>query len=242
VLQKSIATADLDETLQQLKAAFPWAEYATSLVQRIGSAVIARNQVDALTGATPNRISVGDEVFANETVRTGEDSNGKFVFTDETNLAMGPKSTVKLDRFVFADEANYSTAALRLTQGAFRFITGNSQKRAYEIETPTATIGVRGTIVDIKVVKGATTVALQEGNALVCPRGNRHDCILLKPGQTVTVTLTKAARAPSGWSFASACTGDGGLCGQTTVAEAAATSGAQRVAVGTSGAETPCAP
>ena len=105
-----------------------------------------KNQVDQLTGAAAKSISVGDNVFLDETVRTGQESTGKFVLTDATNLAMGPKSTVKLDRFVFSGggESTYSKAVINLTKGTFRFITGNSAKTAYEIDTPTASIGVRG--------------------------------------------------------------------------------------------------
>jgi hypothetical protein len=112
--------------------------------------------------------------------------------TDATNLAMGSKSTLKLDRFVFAGggESSYSKAVLNLTKGTFRFITGNSPKTAYDIDTPVASIGVRGTIVDIKVDKGVTTVALQEGKAIVGLR-NRSQCTKLSPGQTVSVTATK---------------------------------------------------
>jgi ferric-dicitrate binding protein FerR (iron transport regulator) len=243
VLQRPISTADLDEAEQQLKLEAPGAEDATALAQRIGSTVIAHNQVDELTGAVVKTITIGDDVFANETVKTGQDSNGKFVFTDDTNLAIGPRSTVKLDRFVFSgDEKTYSSAVISLTKGTFRFITGNSQKKAYEIDTPTASIGVRGTIVDIKIGAGLTTVALREGDATVCAHGNPSHCAALSPGQTVNVTSTNVARSQTAWSFASTCGGNSALCGRTTVAEAAAIPGVQRLAQGSSGAQTPCAP
>ena len=237
MLQKSISAADLDEARQQLNLGVPGAEDATALEQRIGSTVIVKNQVDQLTGAAAKSISVGDNVFLDETVQTGQDSTGKFVLTDATNLALGPKSTVKLDRFVFAGGggSSYSKAVLNLTKGTFRFITGNSPKTAYEIDTPTASIGVRGTIVDIKIDKGGTTVALQEGNATVCQRHTAH-CAAMTPGQTVSVTISKVARAPSDWTFASTCSGGSSLCEKTTVAQAAAV---QQVAQGSSG---PCAP
>jgi hypothetical protein len=148
---------------------------------------------------------------------------------------------VKLDRFVFSGgESTYSKAVLNLAKGTFRFITGNSAKTAYEIDTPVASIGVRGTIVDIRIDKGGTTVALQEGNATVCQRHTAH-CAAMTPGQTVSVTttknVTKVTLAPSTWTFASTCAGSSALCGQTTVAQAVAVQ--QQVAQGSSG---PCAP
>ncbi len=241
LLRESVASADLEAQRQQLELTLPGAGEATALAPHIGNAVIAHNRVDDVTGDAEKDIKVGDDVFRDETVRTGEDSNGKFLFSDQTNLALGPKSTVKLDRFVFSGEKTYSTAVLSLTKGTFRFITGNSPKTAYEIDTPVASIGVRGTIVDIRVRKGVTTVALQEGKARVCLRNNRSRCEMLLPGQTVIVTLTKAAFTRSDWTFASTCVADSGLCGQTTLAEAEA-AGALRLAQGLPGGETPCAP
>ena len=87
---------------------------------------------------------------------------------DNTNLSLGPSATVKLDRTVFNDEHSYREIAVRLTTGAFRFVTGNSEKTAYKITTPLASVGVRGTILDILSQQGKTTVVLQEGGSNVC--------------------------------------------------------------------------
>ena len=56
----------------------------------------------------------------------------KFVFSDQTNLALGPTSTVKLDRFVYKGETSYAKAAVNFAAGAFRFTTGASEKGAYQ--------------------------------------------------------------------------------------------------------------
>jgi hypothetical protein len=57
-----------------------------------------------------------------------------------------------------------------MTSGAFRFVTGNSDKTAYKITTPLANIGVRGTILDVMSQRGRTTMVLQEGASSVCTR------------------------------------------------------------------------
>ena len=83
---------------------------------------------------------------------------------------MGPGSRVTLNKFVYSGASRYEKATFQLVKGEFRFTTGASDKRAYEIQTPTATIGVRGTVLDIRVdakVPG-TLVVLQEGAASVC--------------------------------------------------------------------------
>ncbi len=197
---------------------------------RIGATAIAVNEVARVD--KPGPIAQGDAVFRNETVRTGAASSAKFVFVDDTNLALGATSTVVLDRFVFDDASSYSKAAVNLAKGAFRFTSGHSPKDAYEIRTGNATIGVRGTILDIKVTSGRTVVTLVDGAAVVCPR-QRFDgdprllsgpqrsekrCIeLTHAGDTAVVTSKAASRGAVPFSFASAggCGTGGDLCGKT---------------------------
>ena len=201
--------------------------------ERIGQTAISRNVVEQVA-ATPTAIVVGDDVFANEAVRTGGDSAAKFVFSDETNLALGATSTVKLDRFVFKGETSYLKAAVNFTAGAFRFTTGGSEKAAYQLKTSTATIGVRGTVFDVKVAGGESTITLVEGAIDVCPR-KQYDgdprklsasqlkafhCVqLTRAGQTTVVTAKRASLKGPPFSFAEATGCDGGLCTATMTAE-----------------------
>ena len=117
----------------------------------IGVAATVRNTVSQLEPQV-TRIAKGDEVVRNEVVRTAADSDTRIVLRDDTNLSLGPGSTLKLDRTVF-DDPKAGDIAIKLTQGAFRFVTGNSNKEAYVITTPIATMGVRGTTLDILVKK-----------------------------------------------------------------------------------------
>jgi hypothetical protein len=130
-------------------------------------------------------------------------------------LAVGPVSTVTLDKFVFAGEGTYQQATVNLVRGAFRFSTGSSDKRAYKINTPVATIGVRGTELDILSERARTVATLNEGAALVCTRSGAKCVTLSSPGETAIVTLAGVSRsAPGapGFSFAQFCSGDAGLC------------------------------
>jgi hypothetical protein len=190
---------------------------------RVGEAAVVKNEVVNVTKTT--QINVGDGVLRDETVRTGSDSAARLVMADSTNLSLGPHATLKLDRSVFNDEHSYRDIAIRLTSGAFRFVTGHSEKTAYKITTPLATIGVRGTILDILSQRGSSTVVLQEGAASVCTLS--FQCIqLTQPGDTAIINLTngkvtiqKAATPP--WTFSGTCAAAAGLCTVTDLASAA---------------------
>jgi hypothetical protein len=183
---------------------------------RIGEAVVIQNEVLRVAGEATSQINVGDGMLRDETVRTGTESAARFVMADSTNLSLGPNASLRLDRTVFNDEHSYRDIAIRLTSGAFRFVTGHSDKNAYKITTPLATIGVRGTILDILSQRGQTTVLLQEGAASVCTLS--FQCIqLTQPGDTAIITLTggkvaitKTNNPP--WSFAQTCASAAGLC------------------------------
>src|ERR1035438_10358055 len=116
---------------------------------RVGEAAVIQNEVVRVMESASSQINVGDGVNRDEIVRTGLDSAARLVMADSTNLSLGPNATIKLDRTVFDDEHTYRDIAIRLTTGAFRFVTGHSAKAAYKITTSLATIGVRGTILDI---------------------------------------------------------------------------------------------
>src|SRR6266702_4682263 len=106
---------------------------------RVGEAAVVKNEVVRVTGSATSQINVGDGVLRDEIVRTGLDSAARLVMADSTNLSLGPNATLKLDRTVFDDQHTYRDIAIRLTTGAFRFVTGHSEKTAYKITTTVAT-------------------------------------------------------------------------------------------------------
>jgi hypothetical protein len=207
--------------------------------EHIGSTALARNDVTRESAGASAPLVTGDSVFRNETVRTGADSNARLVFLDSTNLGVGPTSSVKLDQFVYVGQSNGQKMTVNLAKGVFRFTTGVLDKKAYEITTPTAAIGVRGTVLDIAVQGPDTRVTLVEGQALVCPRrpgvsfaqqerscaraaggvaGAHCDCVELKNvGQTAQVKKTGSASLtsnPVNYAFNDGGFASGVLCGR----------------------------
>ena len=194
---------------------------------RIGEAAVVKNEVLRVAASSASQINVGDGLLRDEVVRTGLDSATRLVMADSTNLSLGPNATLKLDRAVFDDANHYRDVAVRLTSGTFRFVTGNSEKAAYKITTPLATIGVRGTTLDILSQRGQTIVNLQEGAASVCTV--TFECIqLTQPGDTAVITVSggkttikKTNNSP--WTFAKSCGAAAGLCSTTQYADATPT-------------------
>ena len=202
----------------------PFVASAPAHAQRVGEAAVVKNQVIRVAGSGGTQINVGDALLRNETVRTGADSAARLVMVDSTNLSLGPSATLTLDRTVFNDEHSYREISIRLASGAFRFVTGHSDKNAYKITTGLATIGVRGTELDIRSLRFSSIVVLGTGAALVCTL--IHQCTsLTEPGDTAVVTsfngqttIQKTNNPP--WTFAQTCGAAAGLCSTTQFADA----------------------
>lgn len=156
----------------------------------IGAAVVVVNHV---TGALAPQNSpvvwhAGIDVFQNETVRSADDSAARVVFQDKTTLEIAPKSEIILDNFVFDPDPSLSKVTVSIASGVARFTTGNLPKEDYTILTPQASLGVRGTVLDIHVdVAGGTFVFCEEGA-----------CIFKAGGQTVTLHAGQSSFAQVG--------------------------------------------
>lgn len=187
--------------------------------ETIGTAALVRNDVThgPVAGLTP--LTTGQGVVKREIVRTGADSVAKLVFLDQTNLSIGPRAAIALDELVYRSENSRGRVVLNLTEGAFRFLSGKLQKESYEITTPTATIGIRGTEFDVDASRTVTTITLRSGQVRACTRGGRQCVVLSRSGDTAVITLGAATRRSGSLqtAFSASCDADPGLCSPTTL-------------------------
>jgi len=152
----------------------------------IGVASAVRNNVSGSLPTGEVQINVGENVIRNEIVKTASESWTKLVFSDSTNLSVGPNAIVRLSNFVSAGPSSYGKATIDIAKGAFRFATGHSEKRAYEINTGVATIGVRGTVFDGDSETGSTKLHVASGEVVVhTKKGKVCD---IKAGQSVVIS------------------------------------------------------
>jgi hypothetical protein len=137
--------------------------------ETVGVAVTVKNEVTGKLQSSVVRVDNGSNVYGREIVKTAADSSAKLVLKDNTNLNVGPNSSVSLDGFVFAGDSDYKQAGFNLAKGAFRFTSGASDKRAYDLKTPVATSGVRGTDFVVIVNNKKSHVEVSNGLTLICP-------------------------------------------------------------------------
>lgn len=106
-----------------------------------------------------------DAVVAETELETVSDGRIDVRFVDDTQLIVGPGSTVKVDRFVFDPNQTTGQASLNVGKGVMRFVTGRLAPASYTVATPVATMGVRGTDFVVAVaVGGSTAVSVLSGS------------------------------------------------------------------------------
>jgi hypothetical protein len=165
------------------------AGWSAAAVAQPSGAVIAVIQQSEADGQGGKRVlAVEAPVFSGDKIVTGPIGEAQIKFRDNTKLVVGPNSMMTIDAFVFSENGTAQKFSINVARGAFRFITGTGPKKAYSINTPTATIGVRGTEFDFVVERstGNTQVVTLGGTTLTCPKlidpltGKKPPCIVSK--------------------------------------------------------------
>ena len=98
--------------------------------------------------------TIGLEIWENDTLHTGSNGSMGIVFNDDTFLSLGPGSDLVIDEFVFAPKQGKFSIVLRMLKGTAAYLSGLISKLAPDsahFETPSASIGIRGTKFVVKV-------------------------------------------------------------------------------------------
>ena len=102
--------------------------------------------VTALNG-TPRDITLGMALQAGDTIKTFEESEAHANMADGAYIAVRANSTIKITAYT-ANGNSRDRSWIDLITGSLRTVTGwiaKTRPKGYRINTPTATVGVRGT-------------------------------------------------------------------------------------------------
>ena len=158
-----------------------------------GSATAIRNGVSIT-------LNVGDNVHKGDVVQSGSDSSLGITFIDGTVFGLSANARMVLNEMVYDPNGSNNSSLLTLVQGTISFVAGATAKNGdMKVDTPTATMGIRGTAVlveidfDIQQPGLAPPVSFR---VLVEPNGTTGEYVLLdkttlQPIATVNQAGTK---------------------------------------------------
>ena len=129
------------------------------------SATVIQANVTGQVGQT----KVGDLVYLGDVVQTGADGRVGINFTDGTAFNLSSNARMALSEFVYDPNGKSNSTLFNLTKGTFTFVAGNIAKTGdMKIDTPVATMGIRGTTPHVEVSDDGTvkfSTLIEEGKS-----------------------------------------------------------------------------
>lgn len=144
---------------------------ANAQSDQVGVSAAVRGEVTVRSSGTQARTpGVGEPMYLGDQVVTQAQSGMQIMLLDESVFTIGENNDLVIDSFVYDPDRSVGEIAVRSTQGFLRFVSGGAAAIAPQnvsLETPSATIGTRGTSVDVVVGEGA--IALARALGLIGP-------------------------------------------------------------------------
>lgn len=150
----------------------------------------------------------GDALYLNETVLTDAGSSVQFEAADESLFTLSENTSVRMDLFDLDETNKDGHLTASVAKGVFRFVSGKVAKVKPEnvnIEVPSGTIGIRGTIVlgEIEGEKCLVSLEAEDGDKVQhrivfsgMVDGQRREVQITKPGFATMIEARGMAPKP----------------------------------------------
>jgi hypothetical protein len=126
------------------------------------------------------KLKNGDKIYFGDSIIVKDKSNSQILLLDETVMAVGSNSEIKIDEFVYDPKTKDGKILSQIKNGSMKVLTGGvSEKNPanLEIKVPAGTIGTRGT----------------EFQATVDANSTQSKILLIGPGADNTLGLRPGA-------------------------------------------------
>jgi len=137
----------------------------------IGKVVLAEGEVSAIDKEKTERpLKKDSPVFEKDTIVVSEDARAEIHLTDGSALALRPETEYQITSYSYEKSPTKDNYLGNLLKGGFRTVSGAIGKEnpeKYEINTPNAIIGLRGTLVDGSYKDNTLYVFVDQGKAEV---------------------------------------------------------------------------
>ncbi len=154
--------------------------------QQIGTVVTVRGTVTVeRADGTTDTLEQGDAVFLNDVVVTGDGSEIGITFTDGSVFSLSEGGRMTLDEYIYNPGGGDANMLVGLLQGTLAVVSGQIAPAGdMEVQTPVATLGIRGTSAVIQFEGVSLRVALitdvkdGEGGLIQIINNDNNDVLL----------------------------------------------------------------
>lgn len=138
---------------------------AVSAEEQAGKTIMARGAVSATAEQQSRALKRQSPVYRVDLVTTGADSSSQLRMMDGGLLSMQADTELAIRNYQFDQGRSESSVSMELLKGGLRTITGTLPQsgKTYQLDTPVATIGVRGTHYEAILQQGDLYLAGWDG-------------------------------------------------------------------------------
>ncbi len=167
-----------------------------------GHVIISKGSVVALAeDGTKRPLKRRSQFFSGDTITTGKLSSVQLRFVDKALMTVKADTELNITQYLFKQQGaapGSDKALMKLVKGGFRTITGQigkGDKSAYTVNTPAASIGIRGTNYEVQQEgKDAFVMAVYSGGIRVENDAGTLDLGLGEDFNYVRVTPTSSPK------------------------------------------------
>ncbi len=120
----------------------------------IGYVKTVTGEATVSTAGKQVKAQAGTPVAQGSILKTGAKSSMGVTFKDETVMSFGPDTELTVDEYLYAPSQGKLKMGSKLAKGSMNYVSGVIAKLnpdAVSVQTPSGTIGVRGTQFVVKV-------------------------------------------------------------------------------------------
>lgn len=174
-----------------------------SAAEQVATVVAARGDILAVDiNGNSRKLTVKAPVFGEDTIETGARGRVQIRFTDNTLVSLGQATTMKIAEYRWQPEKNDGALKTRIKEGTFRIMGGALAQAApqnFKTETPTATIGIRGSMYAGVATADSLSVVFQGGKGIEVTN-SFGTVAITKPGYGTKAALGNSPLTPMKFS------------------------------------------
>jgi len=166
-----------------------------ALAQKVGSLTVVQGTVDLIpTGKAAHAAKQGEPVQVGDSVRTRKEGRAEITFDDGTIIRVARSTEMAINQFLIGDKR--TDAQIGLPRGKIQSIVpkkvgqifGQQEANRFEVKTPIATCGVRGTDFFTYHQDGLSGATFKEGQGYFFNNKMPDLVSMVAAGQSATIT------------------------------------------------------
>lgn len=169
-------------------------------IQGVATVIALRGSVVAQgKDGTARNLSIKSQIFQEDVLKTDKTGQLQIMFTDNSIISLGRDSEMKIAEYRWQPEQKDGALRTQAKEGTFRVMGGALAKEApqnFKTETPTATIGIRGSMYTFNSTADSLSIVFQGGKGIEV-FNSLGKVAITTPGFGTHVVLNTAPRYPA---------------------------------------------